>query len=219
MKMIYNTKVRGWMISLSFIIYHLSFSVCALAQDVVVNPDISYAGTPRLCTIGGIAVEGVDGYDDYVLTSLSGLTVGEEVEVPGQAITEAVKRYWRHGLFSKVTITADSIVGSQVYLCIHLALRPRISLINYTGVKKGEREDLESKLGMMKGTPLTPNLIDRAKILAKKYFDEKGYKNAEINILQRDDVTGKNQIILDVDIDKKDKMKVRHMVLEGNENV
>ena len=217
--MIYNTKVRGWMISLSFIIYHLSFSVCALAQDVVVNPDISYAGTPRLCTIGGIAVEGVDGYDDYVLTSLSGLTVGEEVEVPGQAITEAVKRYWRHGLFSKVTITADSIVGSQVYLCIHLALRPRISLINYTGVKKGEREDLESKLGMMKGTPLTPNLIDRAKILAKKYFDEKGYKNAEINILQRDDVTGKNQIILDVDIDKKDKMKVRHIVLEGNENV
>ena len=217
--MIYNTKVRGWMISLSFIIYHLSFSVSALAQDVIVNPDISYAGTPRHCEIGGISVEGIEGYEDYVLTGLSGLSVGQEIEVPGQAITDAVRSYWKHGLFSKVSITADSIVGSKVYLCIHLALRPRISQINYNGVKKGEREDLESKLGMMKGTSLTPNLIDRAKILAKRYFDEKGYKNAEINIMQRDDVTGKNQVILDIDIDKKDKMRVRKIIFEGNDNL
>ena len=200
-----------------FIIHTSLFTL--QAQDVIVSPEISYAGTPRLCEIGGLSVEGIEGYDDYVLTGLSGLSVGQEVEVPGQAITEAVKRYWKHGLFSKVTITADSIVGSKVYLCIHLALRPRISMINYSGVKKSEREDLESKLGMMKGTPLTPNLIDRAKILAKKYFDEKGYKNAEISILQRDDVTGKNQVILDVDIDKKAKMKVRHIIFEGNDNL
>ena len=62
-------------------------------------------------------------------------------------------------------------------------------------------------------------MIDRAKILAKRYFDEKGYKNAEINITQRDDVTGKNQVILDVDIDKKDKMKVRQITIEGNNNL
>ncbi len=189
------------------------------AQDVIVNPDISYAGTPRNCEVGGIRVEGVDGYEDYVLTGLSGLEVGQQVEVPGQAITEAVKRYWRHGLFSKVSITADSIVGNKVFLCIHLALRPRISQINYNGVKKGEREDLESKLGMMKGTSLTPNLIDRAKILAKRYFDEKGFKNAEINILQHDDVTGKNQVVLDIDIDKKSKMRVRKIIFEGNDNL
>ena len=211
------TMKRVLLCAAIFIIHTSLFTL--QAQDVIVSPEISYAGTPRLCEIGGLSVEGIEGYDDYVLTGLSGLSVGQEVEVPGQAITEAVKRYWKHGLFSKVTITADSIVGSKVYLCIHLALRPRISMINYSGVKKSEREDLESKLGMMKGTPLTPNLIDRAKILAKKYFDEKGYKNAEISILQRDDVTGKNQVILDVDIDKKAKMKVRHIIFEGNDNL
>ena len=72
----------------------------ATAQDKIVHPDISYAGTPRTCTIGGIAVEGVEGYEEYVLTGLSGLTVGQEIEVPGTQITEAVKRYWRHGVFS-----------------------------------------------------------------------------------------------------------------------
>ena len=180
------------------------------------NPDISYAGTPRQCEIGGLAVEGVEGYEDFVLTGLSGLEVGQHIEVPGNEITEAVKRYWKHGLFSKVSITADSLVGSKIYLCIHLALNPRVSTINYNGIKKSEREDMEAKLGIMKGSQITRNMIDRAKLLAKRYFDEKGYKNAEIDIVQRDDVTGKNQVILDVNIDKKDKMKVRSIILDGN---
>ena len=95
------------------------------AQEKIINPDISYAGTPRTCIIDGIAVSGVEGYEDYVLTGVSGLAIGDEVEIPGSQITNAVKRYWRNGLFSKVAITADSIVGEKIYLHIHLALRPR----------------------------------------------------------------------------------------------
>ena len=197
----------------------LSVTLQTNAQDVIVNPDISYAGTPRQLEIGGLAVKGVEGYEDYVLTGLSGLSVGQVISVPGSEITEAVKRYWKHGLFSKVAITADSIVGEKVYLCIHLATRPRVSTINYYGLKKTEREDMESKLGIMRGAQITPNMIDRAKILAKKYFDDKGYNNAEIEILQRDDVTGKNQVILDVNIDKKAKMKVRQIIFDGNEQL
>ena len=195
------------------------FCSTAMAQEKIVNPDISYAGTPRLCIIGGISVHGVEGYEDYMLTGLSGLQVGQQISLPGSEITEAVKRYWRHGLFSKVTISADSIVGDTVYLALNLALRPRVSTINYYGIKKSEREDMEAKLGIMKGSQITPNMIDRAKILAKKYFDDKGYKNAEINIQQRDDVTGKNQVILDVNIDKHDKMKIREIIIEGNKSL
>ena len=197
----------------------LGFSSTVLAQEKIVNPDISYAGTPRSCIIGGINVHGVEGYEDYMLTGLSGLQVGQRVSIPGSEITEAVKRYWRHGLFSKVAISADSIVGDTVYLALNLALRPRVSTINYYGIKKSEREDMEAKLGIMKGSQITPNMIDRAKILAKKYFDDKGYKNCEIDILQRDDVTGKNQVILDVNIDKHDKMKIRKIIIEGNKSL
>ena len=207
-------KVKGLVkgILAFYLLTFLPFT--ATAQDKIVNPDISYAGTPRTCEIGGIAVEGVEGYEDYVLAGLSGLTVGQEIELPGSQITEAVKRYWRNGLFSKVQITADSIVGSKVYLCIHLGMRPRIKNINYNGIKKAEREDMEAKLGMVKGMSLTRNIIDRAKILAKKYFDDKGYKNAEIDIIQHEDAAG--QVTLDVNIDKKDKMKVRELVFQGN---
>ena len=190
-----------------------------MAQEKIVNPNISYAGTPRSCIIGGISVHGVEGYEDYMLTGLSGLQVGQRISLPGSEITEAVKRYWRHGLFSKVAVSADSIVGDTVYLALNLALRPRVSTINYNGLKKSEREDMEAKLGIMKGSQITPNMIDRAKILAKKYFDDKGYKNAEIDIQQRDDVTGKNQVILDINIDKHDKMKIRDIVIVGNKSL
>ena len=207
-------KVKRWVRGVLPLLTFLPLSVSA--QDVIVNPDISYAGTSRTCEIGGIAVKGVEGYEDYVLTGLSGLSVGQVISVPGSEITDAIKRYWRHGLFSRVSITADSIVGNKIYLCINLATRPRISTINYNGIKKSEREDMEAKLGIMRGSQITPNMIDRAKILAKRYFDDKGYKNAEIEIVQRDDVADKNMVILDVNIDKKDKMKVRHIIFEGN---
>ena len=111
---------------MAFLISHFSFLIC-YAQDVIVNPEISYAGTPRQYEIGGLTVKGVEGYEDYVLTGISGLVVGQHITLPGNEITDAVKRYWKHGLFSKVAISADSIVGDKAYLHFHLALRPRVS--------------------------------------------------------------------------------------------
>ena len=191
-------------------------SLTMSAQQKIVNPDIIYSGTPKTYKLAGLTVTGIEGYEDYVLTGISGLTVGQELEVPGTAITDAVKRYWKHGLFSDVSISADSIVGDNIYLKIHLAPRPRISTINYNGLKKTEREDMEKKLGLLKGGQITPNMIDRAKILAKKYFEDKGYKNAEVFIRQRDDVAAKNQVILDIDVDKKEKLKVRTITIDGD---
>ena len=191
-------------------------SLTMSAQQKIVNPDIVYSGTPKTYKLAGLTVTGIEGYEDYVLTGISGLAVGQELEVPGTAITDAVKRYWKHGLFSDVSISADSIVGDNIYLKIHLAPRPRISTINYNGLKKTEREDMEKKLGLLKGGQITPNMIDRAKILAKKYFEDKGYKNAEVFIRQRDDVAAKNQVILDIDVDKKEKLKVRSIIIDGD---
>lgn len=184
-----------------------------------VNPVILYSGNPKSYEIGGIAVSGVKNYEDYVLIGLSGLSVGQKVQIPGDDITNATKRYWKHGLFSDVRILADSIVGDRIYLTIQLAERPRISEIHYNGVKKSEREDLESRLGIVKGRQITPNMVDRAKIVIKRYFDEKGFKNAEVEIVQRDDVAADNQMIVDINIDKKEKIKINKIYINGNEHL
>ena len=96
-----------------------------------------YSGTPKKYEIADIKVEGVKNYEDYVLIGLSGLSVGQTITVPGDEITGAIKRYWRHGLFSNVSITAEKIEGNKMHvLKITLAQRPRISDIRYHGVKK-----------------------------------------------------------------------------------
>lgn len=194
----------------------ITCGVTVHAQDKIIHPDINYAGTPRTVVIGGIAVSGVQGYEDYMLSGISGLSVGQTITVPGNDITDAVKRYWKHGLFSDVSISADSIVGNKIYLNIYLQTLPRVSEINYIGLKKSEREAMETKLGLLKGGQVTPNTISRAKFLAKKYFDDKGFNNADIDIMQRDDVSNKNSVILDVIVDKKAKMRVRHIEIIGN---
>ena len=200
-----------------FIFLGITSSVAQGLIEKQVNPTIEYSRIPRTYTIGGIAVEGAKNYDDYMLIGLSGLTVGQRISIPGDEITEAVKRFWKNGLFSNVAIQMDSVVKDKAYLRIRLTQRPRVSQINYHGVKKGEREDLEERIGLLKDNQLTPNMIDRAKFLIKKYFDEKGYKNAEVEIQQRDDVTASDMTIVDIFIDKKDKVRINSITIEGNQ--
>lgn len=195
----------------------LAMPVQIQAQEAQVKPIIDYSRTPKKYVIGGITVGGVSNYDDYLLIGLSGLSVGQRISIPGEEITKAIKRYWRHGLFSNVQISVDSVVVDSAYLHIQLAQLPKISEINYSGVKKSEREDLETKMGLVKENQINPNMIDRAKTLGKRYFDEKGFKNAEITIVQRDDVAQPGKVIVDVNIDKKDKVKVNSITVRGNE--
>ncbi len=187
------------------------------SEDSADKPVILYSGTPRQYTIADIQVEGGGDYDDYVLIGLSGLVVGEKIRVPGDDITKALKRYWRHGLFSDVKITAEKIKDDKIWLKIWLKQRPRISKITYHGAKKSDREDLQLKLGLVEGNQITPNLMNRAKILIKKHYDEKGYKNAEVIINQKEDKSRAGYELVDIYIDRKDRVKVKHIYITGNE--
>ena len=185
-------------------------------DEHIVKPVIDYTRTPQQYYIGDITVEGVKSYDDYVLIGLSGLVKGQVISIPGEEITNAIRRYWKNGLFSNVAISVDSIVTDSAYLHIKLEARPRISQIIYNGIKKGEREELEGKLGLVKDGQITPNIIDRTRILTKRYFDEKGYKNAVVNIVQKDDISEPGKCILEINIEKKDKVKVHSIEVIGN---
>jgi len=178
-------------------------------------PEVYYA-SPREYKIAGIVVSGVDNYEDYVLIGLSGLSVGQMVMIPGDEITEALKRYWRHGLFSDVRILATKFEGSQAWLEIQLSPRPRIAEIHFNGMKKSDREELENNIGLIVGNQITPNMSDRAKTLIKRYYDEKGFKNASVELIQTEDPNNPGQVILDVNIDRKDKIKINQLIIDGN---
>ena len=180
-------------------------------------PEISYTGKPRRLIISSVSVVGDLNNDPVILAGLSGLKEGQEIEIPGEAITKAIKKYWEYGLFSDVKIYAKNIEGRMVDLEIYLQERPRLSEINFTGLKKSERDAVNERISMMKGSQVTPHLITRAERYIKDYFVEKGFLNTEVTIVQRDDTSRVNNVFLDIDVDKKEKVKVNKLVFEGNE--
>lgn len=183
-------------------------------------PVINY-NDARKYEIADIQVTGLQNktYEPHALINFSTLTVGDVVEIPGSEITGAVKRFWRQGLFSDIRILATKIEGNKIWIEINLKERPLISNIVFTGVKKGERKDLEGRIGMPINSQVTPNRLDRAQTLIKKYFDDKGFNKAEIKINQTPDLSKENYVILEVDVVKKNKTKVNKITFEGNTEV
>ena len=179
------------------------------------KPEIYYSA-PKKYIIGNIAVSGIRHYEESLLIAYSGLSVGSEITVPGDAISSAIKKFWRQGLFSDVSISADSIVNGKIYINIKLAEQPRLSTINYHGLKKGEITDLEEKISMIKGAQVTQNLINNTKKVIKSHFIDKGFHNTTVNITQKDDLSAENQVLIDIWVDKKEKVKISKFIVEGN---
>lgn len=204
-----------------FILFGLLLILPVAAQEPQVDesPVILYSGTPKKYEIADIIVTGVDNMDANTLIGLSGLTVGQIITVPGDEISSAMKRLWRNGLFANVQIIASKIVAGKIYLEIALEQRPKIKDIIYHGVKKGEIAELEDKIGLIRGNQITPNILDRSEILIRRYYTEKGYDNAEIRVQQQEEVDEDGLVYVDIFIDKKEKVKVNSIVLQGNSAV
>lgn len=185
--------------------------------DTIYNPPIVYSGLPTEYEIADIRVQGADNYEDYIVIGYSGLKKGDKIEIPGNDVTTAVKRLMRQGLFAQAQLVVEKIAGNKVWLLLNLRTQPRISEVVYTGMKKGEREDLQKRLNLMKGNQITQNIVNRAEMIVKKYFDEKGFGKADVKISLQEDLSNKNEMIVNIDVDKHAKVKVHKIYITGNE--
>ena len=185
-------------------------------NDTIYNPTIVFSGMPKKYEIAGLRVEGLQNYEDYIVIGYSGLSVGDVVEIPGDDITNAAKRFWRQGLFSKIQIRVEKIYGNKAWLVFDLRQQPRISKINYTGCKKGEKEELEQRLSLMPGNQITQNIVNRAKEIISAFFKQKGFGNVTVDIRLTPDISKENEMIVDININKNEKVKVHKIYITGN---
>ena len=185
-------------------------------NDTIYNPTVVFTGMPKKYEIAGIRVTGLQNYEDYIVIGYSGLAVGDIIEIPGDEITNAAKRFWRQGLFSKIQIRVEKICGDKAWLLFDLRQQPRISQINYHGVKKSEREDIEERLNLMIGNQITQNIVNRAEEIISAYFKQKGFNNVEVDVRQTPDLSHENEMIVDIIIDKNEKIKVHKIHITGN---
>ncbi|MCM1164256.1 MAG: outer membrane protein assembly factor BamA [Muribaculaceae bacterium] len=185
--------------------------------DTIVNPTVMFSGIPKMYEIAGIRIVGADNYDEKNILSYAGLKVGDRIPIPGDDLSEAAKRLWKQGLFSNVQITVDKTAGGKAWLCLNLRQQPRIESIRYSGVKKGEQKDLDEALQLHRGTQITQNIVNRAESIIKKYYSAKGFGNAQVKIDLAESLSAPNEVIVDIRVNKNDKVKVHKIYIDGNE--
>ncbi len=172
---------------------------------------------PEDYTIAGITISGVKFLEPNALIGISGLRIGQKVTIPGEQITAAVKKLWDQGLFSDVRITIANKEDENVWLNIYLQERPRLSSLKFEGIRKSEETDLLEKLNLPGGSQVTAHLLNMAEKTIKDHYVEKGFLNTEVTIVQKDDPDMPNNVILNVIVNKHEKVKIETIKFDGNE--
>jgi outer membrane protein insertion porin family len=172
---------------------------------------------PEDYIIGGIEISGVKYLDSNALMGISGLRTGQEVTIPGEPLTQAVEKLWEQGLFSDIKISIDTIIGNQVYLNIYLQERPRLTTVNFFGLRKEESTTLLEKLSLPNGSQVTAFVLNNTRKTIIDYYVEKGFLNTAVNIVQKDDPDQPNNVILNIYVEKKEKVRISDIVFEGNQ--
>lgn len=200
---------------------HLFISILALQNLLAqINPyqnlsTLDYAN-PKEYLIGGITISGTKHLDHQTLIGISGLEVGQQIMIPGEEISNAVKKLWKQGLFADIQISATKIEGNSIFLNLHLLEYNRLSKFQFIGnAKKSEITDLKEKLALMKGKVLSQNLINNSEQKIREFFIDKGFLNVEVSSTQVVDSAMINSAILIFHIDKKKKVKIREIKFVG----
>lgn len=167
--------------------------------------------------VGDIKVTGVKYLDANAIVGLSGIRKYSRILVPGDAITQAVQKLWQQGLFSDVKIRATETRSDTIFLEIQLAERARISSVEYHGLKKNEIQNITEKVNLVSGSQLTDHVISNTRSIIRDHFVEKGFLNTAVRMVQKADPESPNNIILNIHVDKDERVKISDIVFEGNE--
>lgn len=175
--------------------------------------EISYIN-PKEYVVADITVNGARYLDKDILVQISKFVKGERITVPGDATSNAVKYLWQQGLFDNVELDGE-VRGDSIYLNITVLERPRLTRLEFRGIKKGEVKDIQEKLKDKTGKIVNDALKSTTTAIIKKFYNEKGFWSAEVNYRAGKDTTEANNVILYVIIDKKSKTKVKNIEIDG----
>lgn len=192
-----------------------SFLFCSLfgfAQEYQFDSGKSYI-------IGDIAVSGSTSYAEQTIIVYSGLRKEELIKIPGEKLSNAIKKLWKSNLFSSIDIYATKFAQDTVFLEIEINDLPELNNVKIEGVKKGKFEEIKTENKLQKGTKVTENLITTTKNYLTNKYKKKGYLNANVNIVTTEvlDSIEKKRVNMLIDIDQKDKVKIKSITFEGNE--
>ncbi|TGE05275.1 outer membrane protein assembly factor BamA [Hymenobacter fodinae] len=207
----YHKIFRALAITLSL---GVAASEAALAQT---TPGAAAEGDAKRYTLGGITISGARYLDANTLIGLTGLKIGDPITIPGEEVGKAIRKLWDQGILGDVSVSIDHIEGQRVFLDFNLKERPRLSKFEFTGIGKSQADELKNKIKLIRGKVVTDALLSNTKSQVRKFYTNKGFLDAKVNIVQVPDSSLSNSVLLNINVDKGAKVRIHDIVFEGNE--
>ena len=171
----------------------------------------------RSYRIAKVRVEGLRHTDQDLLMMIAGLREGQRFTLLGEEGAKAVRNLWKQGLFGNVQIRVDSVVEEQIYLCLVLEEKPRLSKVVFNRkVSKAKAEEMTESLKSFKGKILTDEVKGNISRVVRKYYTDKGYLEVKVVLNTIPDTNQINASTLNVSVEPGAKVRVASLQLTGN---
>ena len=203
------------------IIFFMATNGQTQAQITTTDPTTEIESKNEVYTLKGIVVDGVKKYTPEQILRFTGLQKGEKIEIPGQKISNAIKKLWDTNSFSKVEIYVDSVDGDQVVLSFALQDLKELGEIKFTGkgIRKSQNDKLIKDNNLKPGTKITDNLVSTLKTKIPQEYIKKGFADAKISIQDKINAGDPNLVDWTINVDKGKKVKITKIEFEGNKDV
>ena len=169
--------------------------------------------------LANVNVIGKISYNQQTVVTFTGLEKGQQITVPGEEVSNAIKKLGKLGLFSDIDFYVDKIENDSIWLDLNISELPKLSEVKINGVKKSKVEGLIKDNSLTKGKIVNENLITTTKNYIENKYKKDGYFNTKVFIKTEADTTDGNNVRMLVNIDKGDKLKISKITFEGNEQL
>lgn len=167
--------------------------------------------------LADVDVTGKITFNELTVVTFAGLEKGQNITVPGEEISGAIKKLGNLGLFSDIDFYINEIKGDSIYLGLNIVELPKLNNVKFSGIKKGKIEELIKSTELTKGKIVNENLITKTKNYIENKYKKDGFYKAKATITTEVDASEGNLVNMKVFIDRGQKVKVRKINIDGNQ--
>ncbi|MFD2941522.1 outer membrane protein assembly factor BamA [Flavobacterium notoginsengisoli] len=166
-----------------------------------------------------VSVVGKISFNEQTVVTFSGLQKGQEITVPGEEISSAIKKLGKLGLFDEIAFYVNKVENDSIYLDLDIIELPKLNEVKIVGVKKGKIEGLIKDNNLTKNKIVNENLITTTKNYIENKYKKDGFYNTKVTITTTPDTIAGNQVNMLVRVDKGDKVKISNIDFIGNKQL
>jgi outer membrane protein insertion porin family len=166
--------------------------------------------------VAGLEFKGLKTLSEETLLFYLGLKIGDPLDA--DQLNRNIKKLWERGLIDDIRVDYAPVGADGVRLIVTVAERPVLRSIDYEGMKRLSKTDIQDKIATQhikvhEGDPLSLGELQRVKILVEEMYREKGYRFAQASYTVQDLTGNEKRVIFKVD--EGDRVRISKIKFQG----